>query len=152
VGCAAESYVLVGTSRPPISPDQVKIYLHAPAKYEEIAIVDASSRGFPAFTDQQKMNKAMARLKEEAASLGANGVLLEGTGDQQAGAVGTGVGTATATGELCVRHRSWSLSGHLHQIRQGARDLRSTLVNGRQWHEDNDAESLKDTKALTRTQ
>jgi hypothetical protein len=98
VGCAAESYVLVGTSRPPISPDQVKIYLHAPAKYEEIAIVDASSRGFPAFTDQQKMNKAMARLKEEAASLGANGVLLEGTGDQQAGAVGTGVGTATATG------------------------------------------------------
>lgn len=98
VGCAASSHVLVGTARPPISPDQVKIYLHPPARYEEVAIIDASSRGSPAFTDQQKMDKAIARLKDQAASLGANGILLEGAGDQQAGAVGTGFGTATATG------------------------------------------------------
>jgi hypothetical protein len=102
VGCAASSYVLVGTARPPISPDQVKIYLHPPAKYDEIAIIDASSRGSAAFTDQQKMNKAIARLKDEAARLGANGILLEGAGEQQAGAVGTGVGTATATGHSAV--------------------------------------------------
>ena len=100
-GCAASSHVLVGTARPPISPDQVKIYLHPPAKYEEIAIIDASSRGSPAFTDQQKMNKAIARLKDEAAKLGANGILLEGAGDQS-GAVGTGVGTATSTGHSAV--------------------------------------------------
>ena len=100
-GCAS-SHVLVGTARPPISPDQVKIYLHPPAKYEEIAIIDASSRGSPAFTDQQKMNKAIARLKDEAAKLGANGILLEGAGDQQSGAVGTGVGTATASGHSAV--------------------------------------------------
>jgi len=103
VGCAASSHVLVGTARPPISPDQVKIYLHPPAKYEEIAIIDSSSRGgSPAFTDQQKMNKAIARLKDEAAKLGANGILLEGAGDQQSGAVGTGVGTATSTGHSAV--------------------------------------------------
>lgn len=103
VGCAASSHVLVGTARPPISPDQVKIYLHPPAKYEEVAVIDASSRGgAPAFTDQQKMNKAIARLKDEAAKLGANGILLEGAGEQQAGAVGTGVGTATATGHSAV--------------------------------------------------
>ena len=101
-GCAASSHVLVGTARPPISPDQVKIYLHPPAKYEEIAIIDASSRGSPAFTDQHKMNKAIARLKDEAAKLGANGILLEGAGDQQSGAVGTGVGTATSTGHSAV--------------------------------------------------
>lgn len=101
-GCAASSHVLVGTARPPISPDQVKIYLHPPANYEEVAIIDASSRGSPAFTDQQKMNKAIARLKDQAASLGANGILLEGAGDQQAGAVGTGVGTATATRNSAV--------------------------------------------------
>jgi hypothetical protein len=41
VGCAAESHVLVGTQRPPISPDQVRVYLHPPARYEEVAIVDA---------------------------------------------------------------------------------------------------------------
>lgn len=96
--CAASSHVLVGTARAPISPDQVKIYLHPPAKYEEVAIIDASSRGSPAFTDQQKMDKAIARLKEEAAKLGANGILLEGAGDQQAGAVGTSAGTSSASG------------------------------------------------------
>jgi hypothetical protein len=103
VGCAASSHVLVGTARPPISPDQVKIYLHPPAKYEEVAIIDASSRGgAPSFTDQQKMNKTIARLKAEAANLGANGVLLEGAGEQQSGSVGTGLGTATATGNSAV--------------------------------------------------
>jgi hypothetical protein len=101
-GCAASSHVLVGTARPPIPADQVRIYLHPPAKYEEVAIIDASSRGSVAFTDQQKMDRAIARLKEQAASLGANGVLLEGAGDQQAGAVGTGFGTATATGNSAV--------------------------------------------------
>jgi hypothetical protein len=98
VGCAAESHVLIGTQRPAISPDQVRVYLHPPAWYEEVAIVDASSRGSAAFTDQQKMNKVIERLKEEAASLGANGILLEGVGDQQAGSVGTGFGSATANG------------------------------------------------------
>lgn len=91
--------MLVGTARPPISPEQVKIYLHPPAQYEEIAIVDASSRGgAPSFTDQQKMNKTLARLKEQAAELGANGILLEGVGDREAGAVGTSFGTANANG------------------------------------------------------
>jgi hypothetical protein len=97
-GCAS-SHVLVGTARPPISPDAVRIYLHPPANYEEIAIVDASSRGgVPAFTDQQKVNKTIERLKEEAAEVGANGILLDGVGDQQAGSVGSGFGSATANG------------------------------------------------------
>jgi hypothetical protein len=118
-GCAAESYVLVGTARPPISPDQVKIYLHPPAKYDEIAIVDASSKNSGAFTDQQKINKAIARLKEEAASLGANGVLLEGTGDQQTGTVGTGFGTATATGSSAYGTGLGVSSGVFHKVAKG---------------------------------
>jgi len=97
--CAAESHVLIGTARPPIPPEQVKVYLHPPAKYEEIAVVEASSRGgAPSFTEQQKMDRAIARLKEQAAELGANGILLEDVGDQAAGSVGTGFGTANSTG------------------------------------------------------
>jgi hypothetical protein len=65
-GCAS-SHVMIGEVRPPISPDQVKPYLHPPEKYEEIAIIDASSRRWIAFTDQQKINRAIAHLKEEAA-------------------------------------------------------------------------------------
>ena len=96
-GCAS-SHVMIGEARPPISPDQVKLYLHPPEKYEEIAIIDASSRRSIVFTDQQKMNKVIARLKEEAAKIGANGILIQATGDEQSGAVGTGAGTATASG------------------------------------------------------
>ena len=98
-GCATpHSHVVVGTQRAPISPNQVRVYLHPPARYEEVAIVDASSRESLAFTDQQKMDRVIERLKEEAAGLGANGILLEGVGDEQVGTVGTSFGSATATG------------------------------------------------------
>jgi hypothetical protein len=96
-GCAT-SHMMVGNPRPPISPSEVKIYLHPPQKYEEIAILDTSSKGSWSFTAQGKMDVVVERLKEEAAKLGANGILLQSEGDQYAGTVSTGVGTATANG------------------------------------------------------
>ncbi|MBV8876777.1 MAG: hypothetical protein JO158_03640, partial [Gammaproteobacteria bacterium] len=66
-----------------------------PPQYEEIAALDATSQGSFAITGQQNMDKAIARLKEEAAKLGANGVLLQGVQDQQTGSVGTGVGSSS---------------------------------------------------------
>jgi hypothetical protein len=94
-GCAT-SYVMVGQARPPISPDQVQIYFHPPAnRYSEIALLDTSSKGSFAITAQGKTNVVMDRLKAEAAKLGANGILLEGVGDQAAGSVGTGYATAS---------------------------------------------------------
>jgi len=97
-GCAT-SHVMVGQARPPISPEQVQIYLHPPAnKYVEIALLDTSSRGAFAITAQGKTNVVIDRLKAEAAKLGANGILLEGVGDQAGGSVGTGFGSTTATG------------------------------------------------------
>jgi hypothetical protein len=93
--CATSSHVLVGTARAPISPDEVKLYLQPPPRYEEIATIDASSRGTPVFTDQRKMDRAIGRLKQEAAKLGANGVLLEGTRNEQTGGIGLGTGSAS---------------------------------------------------------
>src|SRR5882672_4924127 len=92
-GCAT-SHVMVGNARPAISPSQVKIYLHPPEKYEEIAILDTSSQGSFSFTQQGKMDVVVERLKAEAAKLGANGILLESTGDRYGGSVSTGAGTA----------------------------------------------------------
>jgi hypothetical protein len=87
---------MVGHARPPISPDKVQIYLHPPAnKYSEIALLDTSSKGSFAITAQGKTNVVMDRLKAEAAKLGANGILLEGVGDQAGGSVGTGYATAS---------------------------------------------------------
>jgi hypothetical protein len=97
-GCQT-SHVLVGHARPPISPEQVVVYLHPPAeKYEEIALLDTSSKGSFAITAQGKTNAVIERLKKEAASLGANGILLSGIGDQATGSVGSGFGSATSSG------------------------------------------------------
>ena len=96
ISCSASSHIIVGNTRPPISPEQVKLYSKPPAKYEEIAIIDSSSKSSWAATDQGKTDVAIRRLKEEAASLGANGILIQVTGDVSAGSVG--VGTANAYG------------------------------------------------------
>ena len=96
-GCAT-SHVMVGTPRAPISPSEVKVYLHPPERYDEIAILDTSSQGSFSFTQQGKMDVVVERLKAEAAKLGANGILLESNGDRYAGSVSTGVGTASASG------------------------------------------------------
>ena len=95
LGCSTSSHVMIGNARPPISPESVRIYVQPPEKYEEIAALDATSQGSLAITSQQNMDKAMARLKEEAAKLGANGVLLQGVQDQQSGSIGTGVGSSS---------------------------------------------------------
>jgi hypothetical protein len=97
-GCAT-SHVMIGRARPPISPDQVRIYLHPPStNYEEIALLDTSSKGSFSITAQRKTNAVIDRLKAEAAKLGANGILLSGVGDQASGSVGSGFGSATSIG------------------------------------------------------
>jgi hypothetical protein len=93
-GCASSQIVLVGQPRPAISPAQVQIYLQPPeSPYREIANLSASSRGSLAVTAAAKMDKVVTRLKEAAASVGANGVLLHGVSDQTAAALGAGIGT-----------------------------------------------------------
>lgn len=87
------SHVLVGAQRAPIDPSQVRVYLQAPAQFEQIAMLEASSAASGAFTRQQKTDKVIARLKAEAAALGANGVLMQGMGNEYAGSVGTGSAT-----------------------------------------------------------
>lgn len=95
ISCAS-SHVLVGEKRPPINPSQVKLYLKAPSNYEDVALISATSRDSFAITDQGKMEKVIARLKKEAASLGANGVLLKGLGDKSGGMAGISSASATA--------------------------------------------------------
>jgi hypothetical protein len=90
------SHVMLGQARPPISPDSVRIYSRPPdAQYEEIARLNTSSQGSFSFTAQGKTDAVIARLRKEAASLGANGVLLEGIGDRYSGSVGTGGGSTS---------------------------------------------------------
>jgi hypothetical protein len=91
--CAPSSHVLVGTARPPIAPSQVTIYSHAPQQFEEIAVLNASSKSMFNAGGQSSTDKVVERLKMEAAQLGANGIILEGFDQRQTGSFGTGVGS-----------------------------------------------------------
>jgi hypothetical protein len=91
--CASSSHILVGTARAPISPDQVRIYSSAPPVFDEIAILNASSKSVFSPGGQRAVDQVIARLKVQAAQLGANGIILEGFVDNQTGAIGTGVGS-----------------------------------------------------------
>jgi hypothetical protein len=85
-GCVT-SHVLLGAQRPPIQPTEVQVYLQPPAEYQQIALLQSSSRAAIAIGAQAKTDKLMERLKREAASLGANGIILQGLGDQAGGAI-----------------------------------------------------------------
>jgi hypothetical protein len=85
-GCASGSAIVTGVKRTPIDPGQVKLYLEAPSNYEVIGIVNASSDA--GWTEQGSQDYAVQELKNQAAKLGANGVLLETTGEKTSTAVG----------------------------------------------------------------
>ena len=101
-GCAPSTHVLVGQARPPISPDQVKIYSHPPTYYQEIAVLDASSKSLFGTGGQKTIDKVIERLKIEAAKLGANGLILEGFSESETGSIGTGVGSNSYSGNSGV--------------------------------------------------
>ncbi|MCR6663704.1 MAG: hypothetical protein NVV60_11320 [Luteimonas sp.] len=95
LAACSSSHVLTGNPRPPIDPSQVRIYYGPPpGGYEEIARLDVSS-GALTYGEQNKTNSVLAKLRREAARLGANGVLFQGTADGHGGnnvSVGGGVG------------------------------------------------------------
>ena len=90
MGCASGSSIVVGTVREFIDPNQVKLYLESPPNYEIIGIVNASSDA--GWTEQQSVDYAVQELRNQAAKLGANGVLIESTGEQTSTVIG-GYGT-----------------------------------------------------------
>lgn len=95
-GCAT-SHVLTGTPRAPIDPTLVQIY-HGPppGAYQEIAVLNTSS-GALTYGEQNKVDAVLRNLREEAARLGANGVLLEGLGE---GYGNTGVSVGVGGGSI----------------------------------------------------
>ena len=90
-----KSHELLVGARPALPADAVQLYLEPPSRhYEQIAVLHSSSRRSWSFTAQSKADVVIRRLKEEAASLGANGVLLENIADRPGTAVGTDLGAS----------------------------------------------------------
>ncbi len=73
-GCTTGSAIVTGQERSPIDPAAVTIYFDPPADYEVVGIVEAASDVFP-FYKKTALERAFAELKEQAAKIGANGVI-----------------------------------------------------------------------------
>ena len=90
-GCASTSKVMLGQAYTPTDPAQVRIYTTPPPGSVEIAQLESSSA--VGFGTQGQTDAAVARLKREAAALGANGVILMGVGSS-----GSPVGMSVGAG------------------------------------------------------
>ncbi|WP_282269323.1 hypothetical protein [Stenotrophomonas sp. PS02298] len=101
-GCASTSKVMLGQPRAPVDPASVQIYSTPPAGSVEIAQLESSSA--VGFGTQGQTDAAIARLKREAAALGANGVILMGVGSG-----GSPVGMSVGAGSY-GRHTAGGLS------------------------------------------
>lgn len=91
-GCAGTSTVMMGDARAPIDPAEVRIYRTPPPDSVEIAQLESTS-GI-GFGTRGQTDAVIARLKREAAALGANGVILLGTGASRS-PVGMSVGASS---------------------------------------------------------
>lgn len=95
LSACASSHVITGQPRPPLPVEQVRVYFAPPpSRYEEIALLQSNSGAFT-YGEQNKMNSVIGKLRAEAAKLGANGVLFQGTED---GSGGTGVSVGAGGG------------------------------------------------------
>jgi hypothetical protein len=93
--CASpQSVIVTGHTRPPISPDQVVVLSQPPPQFEDVAILHASGKSVNPGS-QAAFDKVVLRLRQEAAQVGANAVILEGFSDRQTATIGTGVGSTS---------------------------------------------------------
>ena len=92
-GCASTSKVMLGQARTPIDPALVQVYSTPPPGSVEIAQLESASA--VGFGTQGQTHAAVARLKREAAALGANGVVIMGVGSS-----GSPVGMSVGAGSF----------------------------------------------------
>jgi len=96
-GCATSSQLVTGTPRAPISPSEVRVYTQAPPSFEEIAVLNATRESVSSAGGERAIQKMIESMKNQAAVLGANGLLLEDFSDAQGLSLGTGLGSDSYT-------------------------------------------------------
>jgi len=79
-GCFATGTAIVtGQTRPALDPAIVKLFAEPPTKYETIGLVEAKAP--VGFDEQEAVNEAILELKNQAANIGADGIILTGSGE-----------------------------------------------------------------------
>jgi hypothetical protein len=114
-GCASRP-IIVGQVRPPITPGAVRVYQVPPRHFERIAIIDSPAGTSWIFPDRPSMDLGISRLRDQAAALGANGILLQRVYDVSAGGLAIGGGGFGSSG---------------HSFYGGGGDVGGPLINHR---------------------
>ncbi len=110
-GCAItnDTSVMIGQARAPTNPELVKLYVKPPAKFDNIAIISSDS-AHDFMSKQALADLTMKNFKDQAAKLGANGILLEGVGDFAVGSSGVviipGAGGSSVVGVGAMNART----------------------------------------------
>ena len=96
-GCSSGSHVVTRQQLPELEVEQVTVFEEVPAfDYKVIGTVRASSDN--GFTENSRKEKATQELKEQAAKIGANGVILDEVTQLSFRRLGTGVGISAGSG------------------------------------------------------
>jgi hypothetical protein len=84
-GCAPKPEVVPSSGPHPATvPEQIKIYQNQPARYERLGLVTVPIAADARWDERGHAKAGFDKLKQKAAALGANGVLLDlppGVGD-----------------------------------------------------------------------
>ncbi|MGV8960298.1 MAG: hypothetical protein ACOH1V_07905 [Stenotrophomonas sp.] len=73
-GCTSADAIMTGNSHPPTDPSQVRVFLRQPASFDSIGLITATSNSTP--IRSKNKTRALNELREKAAELGANGIIL----------------------------------------------------------------------------
>jgi len=89
--CASGTTIVAGERRAATNPENIQVLLEEPAQFELVAVLTATSR--TGFSPQQSLDHALAEIRQRAAAVGANAVIIDSAGQGQGG--GPIVGTVT---------------------------------------------------------
>ena len=93
LGACTPATKMMAPSRPAIAVADVKIFPAPPVGAETLAELTATAKSVFTPGGPKAEDKVIERLKELAAKVGANGIILENFDDRLSGSIGTGVGS-----------------------------------------------------------
>ena len=89
--------ILTGTVRSSIPASSVVVYTTAPQNFEQIALLSIRKKTLFGTGGQHTVDKLVERLSEQAAKLGANGIIVDEINDERSMSVGAGIGSDSYT-------------------------------------------------------
>jgi hypothetical protein len=93
---------MLAPAHPAINPSEVTVYPAPPANAQPIAELTATKKSVFTPGGPKAEDVVIERLKELAAKVGANGIILETFDDRVSGSIGTGVGSTSYSGNSAV--------------------------------------------------